>query len=646
MEKISIQFSEFDFQVYHNYCLRYYAILDSTRKRAVHLFLELFEKELLPVGEHDLGDARVFFSRRCDELLADYGVPGKNNASADLPEVQVCREMPFIIEDFEKIYRIIEKTGIASNYLLLLATFSKIVGEEKDTYISSINEHDRKKAESAAPAIADTIRTRLGANPGWESVLYELTRIIRKYNLVSPDQKINQNCIYLIGPAVVSRFDADIGYEEIQSTLERYIEERELAAFESRLDNRLYLPDLDTDTDTSDTLIFEVLKSISCGNVDQAYYEPVPDSGHPGTMDLPAVISPSEATQNSGIVPFPGRTDASYPIRLQKNYPSRFAIDVSNSLKSQVVVPEKRVDPSYYGDTKPGIHQISLMFMGVVILILFVITMAATSGMWNPVKPVANTSPGLNSTELNSILSIVENLQRNSTLAAKNDQAAYLRSPPVSATATVQPVVTKPGITSAAINKHFFTVAFGPDNTKIKKLAPENPLLSMALTGNYGDNDTLLLQQFIVQFNNFSSTDKFRSDLKSEDKASIVIIFSPESTLENVADLGGMVISKDPKSGVIHYLHVIETTQFVSQDVIYINSDLKGDTRTHWILRGLLDDLGFTGETYDYPDSIFYAGSENTTRLSDIDWKAVQLMYGSKITPGLTSDRVKALLPG
>jgi hypothetical protein len=87
------------------------------------------------------------------------------------------------------------------------------------------------------------------------------------------------------------------------------------------------------------------------------------------------------------------------------------------------------------------------------------------------------------------------------------------------------------------------------------------------------------------------------------------------------------------------------TNDHVSKEVIFINSNLKGDKRTHWILRGLLDNLGFPGETYDYPDSIFYAGSETTTRLSDLDWKAVQLMYGSKITPGMTSDRVKALLP-
>jgi hypothetical protein len=645
MEKIGIQFNEFDYQIYHDYCLRYYAILDVARKRAIHLFLELFEKEILPVGEHDLGEAVLFFAKKCEEIHSEYDSRGEDNAPLDLPHLRVCREVPFLIEDFKKIYRIIEKSGIPANYLLLLATFSKIVDEEKEAYVSGIDDNDRKAAESVAPRIADTIRARLGSDAGWEPVLYELTRIVRKYNLVAPDQKIDQNCIYLIGPAVVSHFNAEIGYEEIQSTLERYIEERELAAFESLLNNKLYLPDHDTDTDISDNLIFEVLKSVSCRDMNQAYYEPVADPDLPGTVDLPAVISPSDRTHNSELITLSGRTNASYPKTIQENYPSRFTIDIGNAVKSLVVLPEKK-DPSNNGYTKPGIPQYSHMVMGVIILILFVITMAATSGMWNPVKPMANGSTELNRSDVTSILSILENLQRNSTLSAKNDQTGYLRSPPAPTVVTVQPVTTKKGITTADINRHFFTVAFGPDNTKIKKRAPEKTLLSMAVMGNYEDNDTALLQQFIVQFNNYSSTDKFHSDMKSEDKASIVIVFSPESTLENVADVGGMVISKDPKSGVIRYLHIIETTQFVSKDVIYINSELKGERRTHWILRGLLDDLGFTGETYDYPDSIFYAGSENTTCLSDIDWKVVQLMYGLKITPGLTSDRVKAMLPG
>ncbi len=644
MDKIAIQFNEFDYQIYRDYCLRYYAILDIARKRAIHLFLELFEKEILTVGEHDLGEAVIFFSEKCEDILSDGGSRGEDRIPIDLPLLRVCREVPFLIEDFEKIYRIIEKSGITANFLLLLATFSKIVEEERNAYVLAIDDNDKRKAESVAPRIADTIRARLGSDARWESVLYELTRIIRKYNLIAPDLKIDQNCIYLLGPAVVSRFNVKIGYAEIQATLERYIEERELAAFEALLNNRLYLPDHDTDADTSDNLIFEVLKSISGGNIDPAYFETVSDPDHPKMLDPPAVISQPVGSQNSQMIPLSGHANIANRIKIPKKYPSRFAIDVGNNSESLVVLQKKRVDPPYSVHTKPVISQYSVIFMGIIILILFAVTVAATSGIWSPVKPIANSSTGLNSSELTRILSIVENLQRNSTLSAKNDQTANLRAPPV-ATIIVTPTIKK-GLTNADVNKHFFAVAFGPDNSKIKKRAPDKNPLGLAITGDYRDNDTVLLHQFTAQFNNYSSTDKFHSDIKYGEMATIVVWFYPGSSLKNIADLGDMVVSKNETTGEIHYIQMTVAVNRVSKEVVYINSDLTGEERTHWMLRGLLDSMGLPGEDTDYPDSIFYSGSENTTQLSEMDWKIVQLLYGAKITSGLTSDRVKALLPG
>ncbi|MDO9324879.1 MAG: hypothetical protein Q7T80_07975, partial [Methanoregula sp.] len=154
----------------------------------------------------------IFFSKKCDELEIDRNILGKDNSLVDLPQFQVCRDILFLIEDFEKIYRIIQKTGIASNYFLVLATFSKIIQEEKNAYLFAVHEQDRGKIDSFAPSIAKIIRTRLGSDAGWELVLYELTRIVRKYNLTFPSQKIDQNCIFQIGSAVVSHFNSDVVY--------------------------------------------------------------------------------------------------------------------------------------------------------------------------------------------------------------------------------------------------------------------------------------------------------------------------------------------------------------------------------------------------------------------------------------------------
>ena len=47
--------------------------------------------------------------------------------------------------------------------------------------------------------------------------------------------------------------------------------------------------------------------------------------------------------------------------------------------------------------------------------------------------------------------------------------------------------------------------------------------------------------------------------------------------------------------------------------------------------------------TVKYPESVFYAGANNASQLSEIDWKAVELMYGKKITNGMTKANVKSV---
>jgi len=648
MDKIRILFNEQDYQKYHNYCFRYYTVYDTTRKRSIRLFLELFEKDIFPVREDDLGEAMEFFSKKCDELLTNQNFPAESRSSGDHSRYQVCRDIQLLIEDFEKIYRLIEKSGIAPNYLLVMATFSKIIEDEKRAYLLKINERDKNKIERFAPAIADTIQERLGADAGWETALSELTRIVRKFNDAFPNQKIDRNCLSLIGPAVISHFNTGIGYDEIQSTLDKQLEDRDLAEFESILNNTVNLPDNDAGPDISDSAIFEVLKSISGSNIDTGYYEQVPDPDKVTTTTLPAVI-PHSAGRNSGEIISYEQTSRRYPQKIIKNHPGRFDIDISDTERSLVIIPEQGEKPAVNLYTQPGIPQISVMVMGIVILILLAVTMAATAGLWSPVKSMDNNSGFGNNVSSQVILQQIAALQKNVTLLS-----VIQKSPPQLATngsgSTVSDnkrvIVTAPTPkttwTTADINKHFFQIAFGPDNTKIRKVGQER--ISISIMGDYEDKDADAIEQFISLFNNYSYTNKISSFIKSGDQSNIVVYFLPAASIKNIEPLDNMEISKDTKTGVIHYLHETVNKQYMTTEIIYINSDYHGDQRTHWMLRGLLYELGFPGETYDYPDSIFNAASENTTRLNEIDLKALELMYGKKMTAGLASDRVKAML--
>jgi len=648
MEKIWIQFNDADYQIYHNYCLRYYTINDTTRKRSIHLFLELFEKDMLPVKEHDLNNVFLFFSKKCDEAYAEHNLFGKINPSTDLPRLEVCGDLLSLISDFEKIYHLIQKTGVEPNYLLVLATFSKIIEEERTAYISAVNEQDRKKIELCVPSITEIIRTRLGSGAGWESVLYELIRVVRMFNQASPHQKIDRNCIFLLGSAVVSHFYADIGYGEIQSTLERYFEESELAEFESLLDNTPYLPDNDTDYDLNDYVIFEALKSISTSDRDTGHPDLV---SNPGLLKI-ADILPATPRNSEAIT----RSKQTFPpsfVKRQEKYSGRFDVNVSDTSKSLVFSAEKRNTPLSSMHVKPAIIQYSILSMALIIFILFAITIGPASGIWNPVKSIANTSMGAPSNGSNPA-----DLQNNSSLPAKYNPVVAVvakKTIPVQSltsktavssagtnTGTVQSPANKTAASSADAKKLFMSIAFGPNNVVIKKSAVNR--ISLSISGDCDDNDTATIEQFKAKFNNYSYTNKFTWN-KNTQMATINVMFLPESSLENVENSAvDTVISTDPNTGVIDYIQSTVTTPYSTVETLYINSDFTGDERTHWTLRGLLSELGFWGETADYPDSIFYSGSDTSAQLSDIDWKAVTLMYGSKITPGMSFDRVKSLL--
>lgn len=638
MEKIKIQFKESEYEIYYNYCHSYYTVYDSTRKQSIQLFIDLFEKDMLPLEEHDLKEVSSFFSKNSDKLLAEPQVLGENNSLIDLHQFQVSRDIQFLIQDFEKIYRLIEKKGIASNYILILAMFSKIIDEEKIANTLAVDEQDRKTIDFFAPEIAEIIRTRLGSDHGWERVLYELTCIVRKFNLASPPQKISQNALFILASAVVNHVNRFVEPEEIRSTLQKYFEESELTEFESLLKDMPDLPITNTDSDISVHVIFEALISISRRENDLGSHETITVPEPLKIADILPITSPSVISRNSEINTPPSEgTFIQYLKKIQGEYFSRFDIGISDTEKSLVVMPEKRKKPSYNTYKKPGIPVNSLVVVSFIIIILFLIALGPASFIWNPVKPMTNSSTGI--TNISSPLAKINPGVNLLAPLAKNDIKTVVANKTIfivpSPTAITQ-------MSSSDINKNFIRIAFGPDNPRIQKIVGERT--SVAVMGSYFDSDITIIEQFKEQFNSYSSTNKFVSGIKPGDQASIVITFLPESSLDNVLDVAGSVISRDPKTGDIHFVHRTVTNGIITYDTLFINSDFKGQQRTHWILRALLSELGLRGETDDYSDSIFHSGSENIDHLSDTDWKVVELMYSQKITTGMTFDRVKTLL--
>ncbi|NND71991.1 MAG: DUF2927 domain-containing protein [Rhodothermales bacterium] len=64
----------------------------------------------------------------------------------------------------------------------------------------------------------------------------------------------------------------------------------------------------------------------------------------------------------------------------------------------------------------------------------------------------------------------------------------------------------------------------------------------------------------------------------------------------------------------------------------------------HLLREELTQSIGLFNDTYDYPDSIFYAGFSQTTEYAPIDREVIQLLYSSDILAGMTEEDVNMVL--
>ncbi len=190
-------------------------------------------------------------------------------------------------------------------------------------------------------------------------------------------------------------------------------------------------------------------------------------------------------------------------------------------------------------------------------------------------------------------------------------------------------VTTIAPITSDDITQHFLDLAFGSGNNQLYRLpyVPNinTPRNSISLF-NGKDSDLALIQDFVSQFNDLSATNKFSDNIKRGNNADVVIQFVSQDGMDAIPTES---YSQEYKAGGVSLAKIGPST-------IYINDSLTGDARKHMVLRSLLYLLGFRGDSFRYPDSIF--SYQNTTgfTLSLIDQRAIQIMYGAGLHPGMT----------
>jgi hypothetical protein len=607
MEKIRIPVNESEYKVYYDYCLKYYQVYDTVRKQSIHAFLDLYMKGIIPVEKQDIRQARNLISEKCNDLKKEQNAPGRKGDNTMLFQYRVCSDLLLFLDDLEKMYRLIGKQGIGADYLLILGTFSKIINEDENSHLLVKYDLKDEVIESLALPIGEIIRQRLGKTPLWTSVLHELINIATQFNRQSSDLKFDLDILKLIAPAVIAFFHRDIPSRKILAILPSYFEEHELDEFETFL---RHAPEQNNGKDANINweTIREPLEVVVSAVGLQRYQW---SQGILKISDQYSLAPPSGMTSyNRG--PYPvASPPPMYLTRMPENDYKTFDIVMSPDTTDPEMSPFQVNPPSGVASGKSGLKPLLPIIIGVAVIVMILSAAIFFSGYL--IHPrTANTT---NSTQI-------------STTATTATTATIV---PTKSTIPVPTPTYKSSYSSYAVTTHLLEIGFGPNNNVINK--PTKNRLVVSLEGMYDESDINILNTFIGQFNNLSSTTKISEYINFNRPADIALAFSPENTFSQI---NTSFEYRDPLNGTYYFVITPEKT--------IVNSDLKGDERKRWILRAALYNLGFYGETADYSDSLFYALKNNVTQLSDVDIKALQLMYGTKITNGMNKDNIRTYI--
>jgi hypothetical protein len=237
--------------------------------------------------------------------------------------------------------------------------------------------------------------------------------------------------------------------------------------------------------------------------------------------------------------------------------------------------------------------------------------------------------------------------QSNQSIDATTTNATAPTEPPT--TIPPSPSQARVSFTNDEVNRHFMIIAFGQTNSKLNKVFP-NTHVSINLQGQANTDDAKFISDFAKSYNQFTETEIFDSPVEIEFDDypyhhRLNINFYPSAYIK---EMGGMYEEKDPTTD--EYLYAITypiqgsriTHPIPSQ--YYINSKLSITERNRYIMKSMLHFLGFSGKTYDYPDSYFYVENKDGINLSPLDQAAIRVMYNPAFSNGMSKEAVEDVL--
>lgn len=271
-----------------------------------------------------------------------------------------------------------------------------------------------------------------------------------------------------------------------------------------------------------------------------------------------------------------------------------------------------------------------LLVLGVVIIAVG-LAWIISGGMG---APAGNTVPQTTATKTVPATTVIP----ATTVPAATQATVATTAPAV--TTSAAPIVT--AISADDITSLFLDVAYTSTN-RLERLNYNSAKPRLTVVALSASNDDIaLIEKTAKEFNEASQTVKISENIKESGTGDIFIKYLPEDglsaiTLSSIADSGTLteaLTRRELYQGNRPGVKVMRGT-------VYINANLKDRERKHMVVRGLLYQMGLTGETTKFSDSVFYAGENTNTDLTSSDKKVINILYQTAFYNSMTMDELR-----
>ena len=234
MGRVTLHFSEEEYQLFHHYCTNYCRLYDETRKNSIKIFLELYKHQIIDIQEHSLDNVFSFFYQKKQEFEIECQIPGID-ANGQM-RLRMCTDIIAFLEDLEKIYRLLRKKGVEANYYLIMGAFSKIADEETRVRQEDLHKTSANEINAIVSPLGKAIEKNLGPEVDTRILLGELVSFVETFNRLSPDLTFNDEITALIAISLLRMFGKEETDEEIPELLKSCRDQFETDELESALE--------------------------------------------------------------------------------------------------------------------------------------------------------------------------------------------------------------------------------------------------------------------------------------------------------------------------------------------------------------------------------------------------------------------------